>query len=323
MTPKITFEEHFMAPGFEKHSAAFLKLIPKAQAERLMQRLNDFDGERLELMDKGGIVRTVLSLTGPGPQGEPDDTATEAAQRANDYLAQKIALRPDRLSGFAALPMHDPEAAVVELRRAVKELGFLGCLVNGHTHGTYYDAPEYDVFWAELERLDVPLYLHPANAYATPYVLQGMPVLQGATWGWGVETGSHALRLLFAGVFDRFPGVRIVLGHMGEALPFLRWRYDSRFGAYPMGIDLKLKPSQYFTRNILITTSGVCSHPSLMGALGEMGEEGVMFSVDYPYEDTEAAVAFIETAPLDDRAKRMVCHDTAAGLLGLPLASDA
>lgn len=206
MTPKITFEEHFMAPGFEKHSEAFLKLIPRAQAERLMQRLNDFDGERLELMDKGGIVRTVLSLTGPGPQGEPDDTATEAAQRANDYLAQKIALRPDRLSGFAALPMHDPEAAVVELRRAVKELGFLGCLVNGHTHGTYYDAPEYDVFWAELERLDVPLYLHPANAYATPYVLQGMPVLQGATWGWGVETGSHALRLLFAGVFDRFPG---------------------------------------------------------------------------------------------------------------------
>ncbi|MCO6381278.1 amidohydrolase family protein [Oceanicola sp. 502str15] len=319
MTPKITFEEHFMAPGFEKHSAAFLKLIPKVQAERLMQRLGDFDGERIELMDRGGIVRTVLSLTGPGAQGEPAETAVEAARQANDFLAAKVAMRPERLSGLASLPMHDPEAAVAELQRAVKELGFLGCLVNGHTHGTYYDAPEYDLFWAELERLGVPFYLHPTNAYATPYVLEGMPVLHGATWGWGVETGSHALRLLFAGVFDRFPGVKIVLGHMGEALPFLRWRYDSRFGAYPMGVELALPPSQYFTRNIVITTSGVCSHPSLMGALGEMGAEGVMFSVDYPYEDTEAAVEFIETAPLDEATRRLVCHDTAAALMGLPL----
>lgn len=319
MTPKITFEEHFMAPGFEEHSAAFLKLIPREQADLLMKRLGDFDGERLELMDKGGIARTVLSLTGPGPQGEPADTAIEAAERANDFLATKVALRPDRLSGFAALPMHDPQAAARELQRAVKDLGFLGCLVNGHTHGTYYDAPEYDVFWAELERLGVPFYLHPINAYATPYVLQGQPVLHGATWGWGVETGSHALRLLFGGVFDRFPGIKIVLGHMGEALPFLRWRYDSRFGAYPMGVDLKLKPSEYFTRNIVITTSGVCSHPSLMGALGEMGPEGVMFSVDYPYEDTAAAVEFIETAPMDEATRRLVCHDTAAALMGLPL----
>ncbi|NMM43411.1 amidohydrolase [Rhodospirillaceae bacterium KN72] len=321
MTPKITFEEHFMAPGFEQYSAAFLKLIPADQAEILMRRLNDFEGERLDLMDKGNIVRTILSLTGPGVQGEAPDNAVEAARKANDFLAGKIASRPDRFSGLAALPMHDPDAAAAELRRSVKELGFLGCLVNGHTHGTYYEGAEYDSFWAELSSLDVPFYLHPTNAYANPYVLEGHPVLYGATWGWGVETGSHALRLLFGGVFDRFPKVRVALGHMGEALPFLRWRYDSRFGAYPMGVTLDRAPSAYFGRNIVITTSGVCSHPSLLGAIGEMGDEAVMFSVDYPYEDSGAAVEFIESAPLDEKTRRNVCHDNAARLFGLPLLS--
>lgn len=319
MTPKITFEEHFMAPGFERHSEAFLKLIPADQGEVLTRRLNDFDGERIEVMDRDGIVRTVLSLTGPGAQGEDPSHAVEAARRANDFLAEKVARRPDRLSGFAALPMHDPDAAVAELNRAVGDLGFLGCLVNGHSQGTYYDDPKYDVFWSELERLGVPFYLHPTDAYASPHVLNGRPVLNGAVWGWGVETGSHALRLLFGGVFDRFPKVKLILGYMGEGLPFLRWRFDSRFSAYPSGVDLKLRPSEYFTRNIVITTSGVCSHASLLGAVGEMGADGVMFSVDYPYEESDTAVEFIETAPLDEATKRKLCHDTAANLLGLPL----
>lgn len=323
MTPKITFEEHFMAPGFEKYSEAFLKLMPADQSRQLAQRLSGFDGERIELMDRGGIVRTVLSLTGPGAQSESLDRAIDSARRANDFLAEKIVHRPDRLSGFASLPMHDPDAAIAELQRTVRDMGFLGCLVNGHTHGTYYDGPEYDAFWAEIERLGVPFYLHPINAHADPYVIRDVPVLQGAVWGWGVEAGSHALRLLFGGVFDRFPGVKVVLGHMGEGLPFLRWRFDSRFRAYPQGVDLQLAPSEYFTRNIVITTSGVCSHASLMGAVGEMGPDGVMFSVDYPYEDTAAAVNFIETAPLDSVARRKVCHDTAAALLGLPLLAKA
>ncbi|MFV0303240.1 MAG: amidohydrolase family protein [Paracoccus sp. (in: a-proteobacteria)] len=322
MTPKITFEEHFLAPGFERHSEAFLKLIPKDQADTLRRRLGDFDGERIEVMDRDGITHSVLSLTGPGPQGEPVESAVEAVQRVNDFLANKIAPRSNRLSGLAALPMHDPEAAAAELHRAVADLGFLGCLVNGHSQGAYYDDPKYDVFWAELERLNVPFYLHPGNAHTTPHVLEGQSVLHGAVWGWGVETGSHALRLLFGGVFDRFPEVKLVLGHMGEALPFLRWRFDSRFNAYPTGVDLKRAPSEYFTRNILITTSGVNSHAALMGALGEMGPDGVMFSIDYPYEDSAEATAFIESAPMDAATKRKVCHNTAAQLLGLPLLAD-
>jgi len=323
VTPKITFEEHFMAPGFEGHSAAFLKLIPEDQAEALTRRLNDFDGERLELMDRHGIARTILSLTGPGVQGEAPEAAADAARRANDFLAEKVAARPDRLSGHAALPMHDPDAAARELERCVTQLGFLGCLVNGHTHGRYYDDPAYDAFWAEAQRLHAPFYLHPVNAHATPPVLEGMSVLQGATWGWGVETGSHALRLLFSGVFDRFPGLKIVLGHMGEALPYLRWRFDSRFAAYPMGVSLARKPSDYFGRNIVITTSGVCSHAALTGAIGEMGEEAVMFSVDYPYEDTGLACDFIETADLDAATRTLICHDNAARLFGLPQAGTA
>ena len=318
MTPKITFEEHFMAPGFEKFSEAFLKLIPRAQAVILTRRLGDFDGERIETMDRGGITRSIISLTGPGTQGEAIENAVNAAKGANDFLAEKISKQPDRLGGLASLPMHDPDAAAKELNRAVTELGLQGCLVNTHTHGVFYEGTEYDPFWAEVERLGVPFYLHPSNAYVTPYVLGGMPVLQGATWGWGVETGSHALRLLFGGVFDRFPDVKLVLGHMGEALPFLRWRFDSRFGAYPMGVSLDRAPSAYFGSNILITTSGVCSHPSLIGAIGEMGEDAVMFSVDYPYEDTDLAVEFIETAPIDEATRAKICHDNAARLFNLP-----
>ncbi len=317
-TPKIVFEEHFMTPGLEGYSAAFLKLIGAEAAQTLTRRLADFDGERLELMDAYGIETAILSQTGPGVQGAPDlATAAAEARRANDYLAERIAPHGARYAGFAALPMHDPEAAARELERCVRELGFKGCLVNGHTDGVYYDAPQYDAFWATLQDLGVPFYLHPTNAKQQPLCLADHPELHGATWGWGVETGSHALRLLFGGVFDRFPEVKLVLGHMGEGLPFLRWRFDSRFAVYPCGVTLARRPSEYFGRNILITTSGVCSHPTLAAAIGEMGEDAVLFSIDYPYESTALAADFIDTAPLDAGVRRKVCRDNAARLFGL------
>jgi 2,3-dihydroxybenzoate decarboxylase len=317
--PKIALEEHFMAPGFEHYSQAFLKFIEKSAADSLSHRLADFDSVRLQEMDAGGIDMVVLSQTGPGVQGETDVAqAIAAAQRNNDYLAGRIAKHPTRFAGFAAVAMQDAKAAADELERAVAELGFKGALVNGHTHGTYYDAPEYDVFWERLQDLDVPFYLHPpAGLPSIPPVLQGHPELHGATWGWGFETGSHALRILFSGVFDRFPKLKIILGHMGEGLPYLRWRFDSRFAAYPFGVKLQRKPSEYIGTNIVITTSGVCSHPALLGAIGEMGAEAVMFSVDYPYESTAAAAQFIESAPLDERTRELVCRGNAARLLKL------
>lgn len=315
---KIALEEHFATPTFPNYSKAFTQHIAPEILQDLGRRLADFDGQRLEEMDRAGIDYCVLSQTGPSVQGEREPALAAArARESNDFLAEQVARRPSRFGGFATLAMHSPEEAARELTRAVKELGFKGALVNGHTFGTYYDDPAYDEFWATLQELDVPFYLHPIDAYALPKVLEGHPELAGATWGWGVETGSHALRLLFGGVFDRYPGVKVVVGHMGEGLPFLRWRFDSRFAVYSHGVRLELPPSAYFGRNLLITTSGVCSAPSLIGAIGEMGREAVMFSVDYPYESTRLAASFIEEAPLDEETRGLVCHGNAARLLKL------
>lgn len=317
---KITLEDHFMAPGFERYSKAFLQFIDPATYAELSRRLADVGELRLAVMDAAGIDLMVLSQTGPGLQGEADrGAAIGYAKENNDYLAQQIARHPTRFAGFAALPMQDPSAAADELTRAVTQLGFKGALVNGHTNGVYYDAPAYDVFWERMQALDVPLYLHPVDAPAVPASMAGYPVFQGATWGWGVETATHALRLLFGGVFDRFPKLMVILGHMGEGLPYQRWRFDSRFAAYPFGVELQRAPSEYIGSNIVITTSGVCSHAALAGAIGELGAEAVMFSADYPYESAAIAADFVETAPLDDRTRRLVCHGNAERLFKLNL----
>ena len=213
--------------------------------------------------------------------------------------------------------MQDPVAAAKELERTVVEYGFKGAMINGHTLGRYYEGGEFDIFWERAQALDVPIYLHPNAFSETPALLAGMPVLQGATWGWGVETAGHALRLLFGGVFDRFPQLTLLLGHMGEALPYQRWRMDSRFAAYPSNIKLARKPSEYIGSNILITTAGVCSAPSLLGAIGELGAQAVLFSVDYPYESTSSACAFIEEAPLDEKVRDQVCHGNARRIFKL------
>lgn len=315
---KIALEEHFMMPGFEAYSKRFLSHIEPSAQRELAQRLADFDALRLEEMDRAGIEIVVLSQSGPAVQAEPDvEKAIGLAKDNNDFLAERIARRPDRYAGFAMLPMQDPQAAARELQRCVKELGFKGSLVNGHTLGRYYDGREYDDFWACMQELDVPMYLHPIDAWRPLHALSDFPVLQGASWGWTVETASHALRLLFGGVFDRFPRLKIILGHMGEGLPFQRWRFDSRFAAYPFGVTLQRKPSEYIGTNIVITTSGVCSHPALLGAVGEMGVEAVMFSVDYPYESTELAAQFIDSAPLEPAQLEAICRGNAARLLKL------
>jgi 2,3-dihydroxybenzoate decarboxylase len=214
--------------------------------------------------------------------------------------------------------MHDARTAAAELERCVRDLGFKGALVNGHTGGVYCDDPRYDALWEVVQALDVPFYLHPVGFHVVPHVFGGHPELEGAAWGWGVDTGTHALRMLFAGIFDRFPELKIVLGHMGEALPFLRWRFDSRFAVYTHGVRLERKPSDYFGRNILITTTGVCSDAALAGAIGEIGTDAVMFSVDYPYESIAVAADWIDAAPLDAATKAKICHDNAARLLKLP-----
>ena len=315
---KIAFEEHYTAPGFAEYSKAFVQHIAPALAAELGARLADFDGLRLRDMDEAGIDYVILSQTGPGVQGEKDPaTALRRAKDNNDFLAAQVARHPTRYGGFAHLPMHDPRQAADELERAVTRLGFKGALVNGHTHGTYYEGSAYDPFWERMQALDVPLYLHPIDPFVVPQAYSGHPELVGATWGWGVETATHALRLLFGGVFDRFPKLTVILGHMGEGLPFQRWRFDSRFAVYSHGIRLQRAPSEYIGSNIVITTSGVCSGATLAGAIGEMGPQAVLFSVDYPYESAALAAEFIEQAPIDEAARALVCHGNAKRLFKL------
>jgi len=259
-------------------------------------------------------------LTAPMVYWAQGQLGRRLAREWNDGASEAHTAYPDRFVVCATLPMQDPKAAATELTRAVQQLGFKGALVNGHTQGRYYDDRAYDELWDRLQALDVPLYLHPIDFPSVPVSFEGHAELNGATWGWGVETATHALRLLFGGVFDRFPRLKVILGHMGEGLPFQRWRFDSRFAAYPHGLTLQRAPSEYIGRNIVITTSGVCSPAALAGAIAEMGAEAVMFSVDYPYESTAVAADFIEAAPLDERTRALVCHGNAERLLKLDLA---
>jgi 2,3-dihydroxybenzoate decarboxylase len=283
------------------------------------RKLPDFTQYRLPEMDAAGIDVQVLSLTVPGLQADIEESAArDDARFANDYLAGLVAQHPDRFRGFAALPMQDPEAAAQELERAVRELGFCGALVNDHFQGHYLDEPRYDEVWAALEELAVPLYLHPGAPPADHWkVLGGRPELYGATWSWAAETGGHALRVIYGGVFDRHPLATLILGHMGEFLPFMRSRLDSRYLTLDPEAPLRQMPSAYIGSNVVITTSGVFSPAALTGAVLEIGVDAVMFSVDYPYESSHDAVAGLERTTLSDADRHKIAHGNAERILRL------
>lgn len=262
----------------------------------------------------------VLSLNSPGLQAEKDPAAAvRQATTVNDFLTGVIAEHPDRFSGFAALPLQDPRAAADELERAVTQLGLRGALVNAHTHGRYLDDPALRVVWERAEHLDVPLYLHPANGVDTAHVLSGHPELVGPMWSWGIDTATHALRLIFGGVFDDFPGAKLLLGHMGEGLPYVMWRMDSRWEFHAHhGIELKRgRPSEYIRHNLYLTTSGVCSPAPLLTALLSMGADHILFGTDYPFEDIGTATTFLRDAPISDADRLKIGHQNAEKLLGL------
>ena len=249
----------------------------------LLARLTDFGEMRLEAMDEAGIARSVLAIAGPGVQTERDvPTATRRARESNDFLAREIQKRPDRYSGFAHLAMQDPRGAADELERCMRELKFCGAMINGHTHGQYLDHPVALSVLGAAEALGAPIYIHPTDPVAPSPALEGVAGLRRATWEWGFETGSHALRLVFSGHFDRFPRAKVMLGHLGETLPFLLWRFDSRAKLY--GIKLAKPPSDYIKNNIVVTTSGMCSAEPLNCALAALGQDRVMFAADYPFE---------------------------------------
>jgi 2,3-dihydroxybenzoate decarboxylase len=212
--------------------------------------------------------------------------------------------------------VQDPHAAADELERCVKDLKFCGAMINGHTNGQYLDAPELFPFWERVEALGAPIYLHPADPAAPFAVLAGCAGLRRATWEWGIETGSHALRLVFNGVFDRFPGARLILGHLGETLPFLLWRFDSRAKLY--GLKLRKRPSDYIRENILVTTSGMFSAEPLRCTIDALGVDRVMFSADYPFEAIEEAGSFMDTVSLADDVRAAIACGNAERVFDFP-----
>jgi 2,3-dihydroxybenzoate decarboxylase len=311
---RIALEEHFMAPGFEPY---WLKTVEDVEPERYAQvlaRLNDFGEQRLAAMETSGISIAVLGLAGPGVQIERDvATATRKARESNDFLATQIEKAPDRYRGFAHLAAQDAKAAADELERCVRDLKFCGTMINGHTNGQYLDHPDTYPLWERAEALGVPIYIHPADPVTPMPALDGHRGLKRATWEWTVETGTHALRIVFSGLFDRFPRAKLALGHLGETLPYQLWRFDSRAKLY--GVKLNKRPSDYIRENIVVTTSGMFSFEPIDCALKALGRENVMYSADYPFEDPVEAGAFMDELPLDAGVVADICYNNAARLL--------
>jgi 2,3-dihydroxybenzoate decarboxylase len=318
MVKKIALEEHFLCPDFIEYWNPTAVDLPAERREKALSRLTDFGEMRLSAMDEAGIAGAVLGLAGPGVQAERDAaTAVRRARAANDFLAREIAKRPDRYYGFAHLPMQNARAAADELERCMRELKFCGAMINGHTNGQYLDNPALYPFWERAEALDALIYLHPADPLTPAPVLEGHKGLRRATWEWTFETGSHALRLIFGGHFDRFPRARLGLGHLGETIPFLLWRFDSRAGPNFYAIKLGKPPSHYFKDNFIVTTSGMCSAEPLNCTIAALGHERVMFAADYPFESAQEAGAFLDEVPLAEPVRKAIAADNVARYLGV------
>jgi len=318
LTPKIALEEHFMHPDFVDYWATTEINISPGLFDKARGALEDFGDHRLAAMDAAGIDFSVLSLAGPGVQVEPDAAiAIRRAKACNDFLAEKMRDQP-RFGGLAHLPMQDPAAASDELERCMGELGYHGAMINGATNGAYLDEDQFSPFWERAEALGAPIYIHPANPVDMPGMYRDHSELYGPVWSWTVETANHALRLIFGGVFDRFPKAKLVLGHMGETLPYQLWRFDSRWKiCNAKDRRLELPPSDYMKRNLWVTSSGVFSDEPLKCALAALGEDRVLFSVDHPFEQAQLATEWIENADITAETRNKVCKGNAMALLGL------
>lgn len=321
MNGKIAVEEHFVPPELE----GLISGVGWAPEDwrRVVARLEDTD-ERLAEMDRLGIELAVLSLGAFGIQDVVDPArAHEQARLANDALAERVRAHPTRFAGLAALPMQDPAAAADELERAVRELGLKGALVNGYSSvgdletGVYYDVDEYVPFWERVEALGVPFYLHPRNPLPNQRrIYDGRSELLGPTWAFAVETGTHALRLITSGLFDRFPGLTIVLGHLGEFLPFALNRLEQRIAHIPH-VQLAKPATQYLRDNFYITTSGNNHTASLIGILLELGADRLLFAADYPFEEMADGATWFDTVPISETDRMKIGRTNAQQLFGL------
>ncbi len=325
MQGKIALEEHFAIEATLGDSQVFGGHV----WEKLGPRLLDIQDIRLKEMDKHGVEMMILSLNAPAVQAIHDvKRAIAVAREANDVLAAECAKRPRRFAAFAALAMQDPEAAAAELTRCVKELGFVGALVNGFSqigtpdNVTYYDLPQYRPFWRTVAELDVPFYLHPRNPLPGDIrAYEGHNWLLGPNWAFHAETAVHALRLIGSGLFDECPNLKIVLGHIGEGIPIYIWRIDGRNGWMKARHNYPAKHGvgHYFRKHFYLTTSGNFSTPALVNAVTEMGPDRVMFSIDWPFEAVEEGCAWFDKAAISEAERARIGRDNAIKLFKLKL----
>jgi gamma-resorcylate decarboxylase len=323
MQGKITLEDHFATQATLGDSKVFGTHVWSELGPRLL----DVTDIRLKEMDKHGVEMMLVSLNAPAIQAIHEvKQAISIAREANDVLAAEVRKRPDRFAGFAALPMQDPEAAAAELTRCVKELGFIGALVNGFSqigtpdNITYYDLPQYRPFWRAVEALDVPFYLHPRNPLPNwNRQYEGHNWLLGPNWAFSAETAVHALRLIGSGLFDDCPRLQIVLGHLGEGIPALLWRIDHRNGwmKEPHRYAAKKRVADYFRKHFWLTTSGNFSTSALKQAIEELGNDRIMFSVDWPFEDVGEGCTWIDGASIPEADRKRVARDNAIQLFKL------
>jgi predicted TIM-barrel fold metal-dependent hydrolase len=324
---RIATEEAFSIP---EQMAAMRELVRKSDAYdpdlflwefmsrggQLTQRLLDLEGERLQIMDAAGIDMQLLALTSTGVQMLDAERGIALAALANDRLADLIRRYPQRYAGLCTIAPQDPAAAAREIERCITSLKLNGVMINSHTQGEYLDQPKFRPILEAAAALDVPIYIHPrspAPAMAAPYRDYH---LEHAVWGYAAEVGLHAVRLIMSGVFDRLPALRIVIGHMGENIPYALYRMDwmhamtSRTQMMQRPV-LEMRPSDYFKRNFAITTSGVNWDPALKLCMEVLGSDNILWAVDYPYQETLEATRWLDNAPIPDADKDRIFHGNA------------
>src|SRR5215469_2721886 len=314
--PVIAIEEHYWDEELEKTYTGGEAGRPGEQ----YKRLHDFTGIRLKEMDDAGIDIQVLSHGAPSTQKLPADKAAALARRVNDRLHAAVAANPKRLAAFAALPTAVPEAAADELERTTKELGFKGAMLHGLANEVFLDDKKFWPIYARAEQLDVPIYFHPSHPqpdvqriYYDDYV-KDFPMVARPAWGYTVETATLAIRLVLSGVFERHPKLKIVLGHLGETLPFLVWRIDQ---ALKRPGQKAVSFRDIFCGNYYITTSGNFSNPALLCCVMEMGVDHILFAVDWPFVMNPPAMEWMATVPLSDADKAKILSGNAKRLLKL------
>jgi 2,3-dihydroxybenzoate decarboxylase len=304
----IALEEHYQDSELKQHLGG-----------AIAERLEDVGALRLREMDEAGIDLQVLSHANPGLQGVDAATGVPLARRINDRLHEAVKRHPTRFAAFAALPTADPKAAADELERTVTKLGFKGAMVNGLTGGVFHDDERFWPIWERAAALDAPIYIHPAipqqavvETYYKGYV-EKHPGLLRAGWGFNVETATQGIRFVLSGVFDKHPGLKVILGHMGEGLPFYLWRISH-------GLRQTMSEKSFreiFCKHFWITTSGFFSDPALVCCMMEMGIDRILFSVDYPFVDNPPGAKWIETLPLCAEDREKLLNGNAKRLLKL------